>query len=200
MSKSFANVSLIANGDTFASWIAKTNQVLSAFSNTVTLASNVSGDASTGNGYIIGVFGANTLVANAIIGGNNTSNSTLTFYNNFKFSNTVINQNDVFSSYGISYSTSNTTVQIVDSFLASAFTGGKYVISIKNNVNLDRHMTEILLLQHSTNVLATEYASLYNNTSLGTFSANVDSGTARLWFTPANANNTLLIKKELMVS
>ena len=200
MSRIFPSVSLAANGDTFASWISKTNQLLALSANTVTLATNSAGDISTGNGFVIGIFGATTLVANSIAGGNVSSNSPITILNNVNFSNTVINYNNISSSFNFSYSTSNNAAQIIDSFAANTFAGGKYVISVKNNVNLDRHMTEILLVQSSSNVLITEYASLFNNTSLGTFSANVNTGTARLWFTPANANNTLQVKKDLLAS
>ena len=201
MSRAFANVSLTANGDTFASWISKTNQILFAYSNTVTLASNTDGDTTTGNGFIIGIFGANTLVANVIQGGNVSSQSPLTLLNNVNFSNSTVGFNGVSTSFNFAYSTSNTAAQIVDSFFANTYAGGKYLVTIKNNVSLDRHLTELLVLQAgASNAQITDYGALTTNASLGTFSANVDTGSVRLWFTPASANNTLQIKKDLLVA
>lgn len=201
MSKIFANVSISANGDTFGSWITKTNLGLAAYAYTVTVASNTSGDMSTGNGFVVGIFGANTLVANVIAGGNVSSQSPLTILGTVNFSNNnLISYNNVATTYNFNYNTSNTQSQIVDTFVANTYAGGKYLISIKNNLNIDRHLTEIMVMATGANAHITEYASLINNTSLGTFSANVDTGTARLWFTPTNANNTLQIKKDVLAS
>jgi hypothetical protein len=198
--KIFANVSVSANtSDSFLSMIGKTNQALYAFANTVTVAGNTDGDSSTGNGFVIGIFGANVLVANTIQGGNVSASSNLNISGNLALQNTTIffNNTSVLSSN--SYVTSNNTAQIVDSFATATYAGGKFVIGIRNNVNNDRHMTEIMMMQSTgANALITEYASLFNNTTLGTFSANVDTGLARLYFTPTNANNTLQISKTLI--
>ena len=199
--RTFANISIIANtSDTFFSWVGKTNQLLDAFANTVTLSSNTLGDNTTGNGFVIGIFGANVLTANTIQGGNVSSSSNLTILGNVVFQNTTLYLNNTSLLAGNTYVTSNVTAQIVDSFSTVDYAGGKYVIGIKNNVNGDRHMTEIMMLQGAnSNVLLTEYASLVVNSSLGTFSANISTNVARLYFTATNANTSLQIQKTLIV-
>ena len=190
----------IANGDTFSTWITKTNSGLSAFANTVTLAANSLGDSSTGNGFVLGIFGANTLVTSTIQGGNVNTNSSLTIAGNtITFSTSSISFGGLATNFAFTYTTSNTSAQLIDSFSTSTYAGGKYVISIKNNVNSDRHLTEILVMG-SANSYMTEYASLFNNTTLGTFSSNVASSNVNIYFTPANANNTLTIDKRLIAA
>lgn len=68
MAKAIANVNSLT--DTFEQWLDITNQLaFSMTSNTVTVTPNTAGAAVTGNGYVIGVLGANTLSASTIKGG-----------------------------------------------------------------------------------------------------------------------------------
>lgn len=196
--KTFSNVSVTANSsDTFFSWITKTNELRSAFQYTVTVSSNAIGESTTGNGFVIGILGANTLVASTIRGGNVGSASNLAITGNVDFNTGIVSFSNTTNLSNFTYTTTNTSAQIVDSFLANTYIGGKYIISI-TTLNGDVHITEMMILQKGANALITEYAQLSSNVILGTFSANTDTGTARLYFLPANANNVLKFNRTLI--
>jgi hypothetical protein len=68
MARAIANVNSLT--DTFEQWLITTNQLADAMSsNTVTVTSNTAGAAVTGNGYVIGALGANTVAVSIIKGG-----------------------------------------------------------------------------------------------------------------------------------
>ena len=117
MTITVANVALT---ETFNSWLTRTNVLATiASQNAVTADTTAGGSLTTGNSYVNGHFGANTLVAfSGIIGGNLTSNSTLNllsntaivrsgtgnvvvFTTNASYSNTVITTNAVSCDYCI---------------------------------------------------------------------------------------------------
>ena len=81
----------VSNSQTFDQWVAATNNVIQAFLTTVTLASNTAGDLSSGNGFITGLFGANTLIATSIRGGNVALSDVLTISSNVNFSGAQAN-------------------------------------------------------------------------------------------------------------
>lgn len=94
----------------------------------------------------------------------------------------------------------NSAAIIVDSFSGNSYRGGKYVISIKDNSNSLYQMTELLLMHDGTTGFTTEYATLRSSANnLALFSANLNGTTVRLWSTPAVANSTYQVKKELLV-
>jgi hypothetical protein len=151
---------------------------------------------------VTGVFGANTLVATNVRGGNVTSSSALSFQTNINFGNTssqiFLNMNNIEETKVSNYVSSNTNVQLFDSFLNSSFRSGKYIISMTSGSNYQ--FTELAILQNSSNSFMTEYATLSTNTNtLGTFSTNTDSGITRLYVTPANAVTNFKYKRNLLV-
>lgn len=73
----------VANSQTFGTWLQRTNDLVQLFSaNSVTVDSSLGGSLSTGNAYVNGIFGSNTLYATYISGGNLTSNGLLTILTN----------------------------------------------------------------------------------------------------------------------
>lgn len=88
MSRTFTQIN--ANTDIFQVWFDRTNTMLNAFSETVTLKANTAGDTSSGNGFISGIFGATTLVGNNLRGGSVASPAALTITSNTIFSGDVI--------------------------------------------------------------------------------------------------------------
>jgi len=66
MSRQISNVEVAS--DTFDSWRIKTNQMANAFGDTVTLIRNSTGEATTGNGFVVGILGANTLATTELRG------------------------------------------------------------------------------------------------------------------------------------
>lgn len=78
--------------DTFDNWVSKTNEIiLLVNTDVVTVQQNSVGDFTTGNGYIIGIFGSNTLVATNIRGGNVANSATLTMTSNTNFTSSQVN-------------------------------------------------------------------------------------------------------------
>jgi hypothetical protein len=90
MSRQFSVVNAAA--DTFAVWINRTNSLVN-LTNTdvVTTIANTSGDTTTGNGFVIGIFGGTTLVANTMRGGNVSTNTALTIVSNTIFTGSQVN-------------------------------------------------------------------------------------------------------------
>jgi len=198
MSRTFSNVTV--NSDTFFSWISKTNNMLDAYKETVTVKANTSGDMSTGNGFITGIFGANTIVSSILRGGNVQSNSSLTLISNTGFGNSSVEvtilQNNVAHIRAASYTSTNTDAQVLDSFAATSFRGGKYLISITSGSSYQS--TEIMVLHDASSAYSTEYATLLSGSTLGTFVANVDSGSIRLFVTPTNASSNVKYQRTLI--
>ena len=81
-----------AAADTFSNWLTKTNNLI-ALTNTdvVTTIANTAGDTTTGNGFVIGIFGGTTLVANTVRGGNVSTNTALTIISNTNFTGSQVN-------------------------------------------------------------------------------------------------------------
>lgn len=200
MSRDLANVATAT--DSFYSWIARTNQLVAALKETVTVKANTAGDMTSGNGFVNGYFGANTLTTTFLKGGNVQSNSVLTFTSNVNIGNdatqVTVLHNNVTHVVSNSYTTTNGDVQILDTFLTTDFRSGKYLISIKNTNNSDYQSTEIMVLQDDANVYITEYATLISDSTLATFTANVDSTTVRLYIDPVYANNVIKYQRTLM--
>jgi len=188
--------------DNFYNWIGRTNDLVDALKETVTVKANTAGDMTSGNGFVNGYFGANTLTATYMKGGNVQSNSTLTFTSNLNIGDATFNvitlHNNVTHTVSNSYTTTNSDIQIMDSFSTVGFRSGKYLISIKNTNNTDYQSTEIMVLQDDANVYITEYATLLSNATLGTFTANVDSTTVRFYIDPVYANNVIKYQRTLM--
>jgi hypothetical protein len=198
MARFFTVVS--AATDTFYSWLGKTNDMLNAFAETVTVKANTAGDMTTGNGFVTGILGANTLTASVIRGGNVQSNAAISILSNTSLGNTssevFVLQNGIGHTKVSSYLTSNTDAQIVDSFSTTDFRAGKYLLSITSSTNYQS--TEIMMMHDGTNVSTTEYATLTSGSTLGTFTANINSGTVRLYVTPTNAVTTFKYNRSLI--
>lgn len=198
MSRAFTNV--VVNSDTFFSWLGKTNDTLSTFAETVTIKANTAGDMTIGNGFVTGVFGANTLTATTIKGGNVQSNSVLSIASNTLIGNSssevVTLHNNVVHTKATVYNTSTTSAQIIDSFSTADYRSGKYLLSLTSSSSYQS--TEIMILHDDVNALVTEYATLSTGSSLGTFVANVESTTVRLFLTPTNSSTTVKYHRTLI--
>ena len=90
MSYPVANIAV--STDTFAVWVNRTNILLNALSNyIVTVDSTVSGNQSTGSGYVFGTLGADYIaVGTKLRGGNVASNTALTVESNTTFEQRVV--------------------------------------------------------------------------------------------------------------
>lgn len=200
MSKSFDLVD--PDIDTFYSWAGKTNDMRSAFGNTVTTAPNTAGDMTIGNGFVTGILGANTLTASIIKGGNVQANAIITIVSNTVFGNSSLN---ILSTYadaavvsGKTFTTTSTSPVILDQFDKTVYRSGKYLISIKEIDALDYQSTEIMFLHDGTDVYTTEYATLLTDSTLAVFVANTDTSNVRIYVTPTTQNNVIKYHRTLM--
>jgi hypothetical protein len=197
--------------DTFYAWIVKTNAIIDlANTEMVTANNHANGATTTGKGYVIGTFGANTLTCTTLTGGNTIANSVLTVSSNVTFSNTAsvvkidsgvtLGANSIVHDQGVRIITSGTTIQNADTFTASTYRSAKYVISVTDPTNSDYQVTEILLLHDGTNTYTTEYATLTSDTNLATFSSDISAGSVRLRVTPAFTPLQINISRSLIAT
>lgn len=202
MSKSFTIVD--PDIDTFYSWAGKTNDMRLAFGNTVTTAPNTQGDNTIGNGFVTGIFGANTITASVIRGGNVASNTAVMFYSNTEFGNSTV---AVVTTYANStlvsageVTTTNTSTITLDRFDKTLYRSGKYFISIKEKDALDYQSTEIMVLHDGTSVYTTEYATLLTDSTLAVFTASTDTSNVIISVTPTTQNNVIKYYRTLMLA
>jgi hypothetical protein len=189
----------LATSDTFQTWLTKTNVLLDALSNTIVTVSTSTFGNTTGNGYVNGIFGSATLIANtALRGGNVTVSNTLNITSAVSVQNTFI----VSTALKVGNTTSNVqivsnvasvatvTPTIVDSFPATEGKMVRYVVGMQNAANSLVYMCELLLVHDSTsNVYMTKYGEIYNSVVLGTFDAAVNGANVELKVTAINTTS-----------
>lgn len=146
-------------------------------------------------------FNAHTLIVQANLSFGNLSLTTSGLSAGNSTVNTTVNSSGVGLSGHIitssSYTTSNTSVQVVDSFLSASFTSAEYLI--EQSTNTSYQLSKLLLVNHPTlNTFITEYGVVSSNGSLGTFSANANTTHVLLNFTPSTAVTNLKIVKTLL--
>lgn len=90
--------------------------------------------------------------------------------------------------------TTTTSAQVVDTFSSSLYRTAKYLVQM-SHATLGYHTTEILVLHDNTNVYMTEYASIWTQSSLGTFDGSMVNGVVRLTVTPINTNTTIKLQR-----
>lgn len=119
--------------DTFAVWVSRTNDIIDLIkSDVVTTSANSAGDTTTGNGFVIGIFGGRDLVANTIGGGNVSISNTLTVVSNTNFTGGQINSvSNVYINSANVY-TNTTSFRVV---------GNTYVITTGTNSNTISYVT-----------------------------------------------------------
>lgn len=78
---------------------------------------------------------------------------------------------------------------VLDVFPTTDLASAKYFVQA--NSGSTYHTTEIVLVQEGTNIWMTEYGSIQTGASLGTFSADIDSGNVRLLFNATQSINTI---------
>ena len=185
--------SVIANSNFMDDWLLATNQLINLMATDVVTANSVAGGSQTnGNGFVNGIFGANTLVATNLSGGNVAVQQTLNLTSNLVSGNLSINSfalglGSSFS-YAINVETSGVSAQLVDSWSSLNSSGGEYVLVATQNPANGYAISRINLLTDGTSALITEYGQMQTNGAVGTFSANMSAATVQLWFTPAFAN------------
>ena len=91
------------------------------------------------------------------------------------------------------FTTNADTPIVIDSFPSSSFTTVKYIIQSKT-VDV-YHSTELFCMQDGISSYITEYATLINNYTLGTYSLTISGGICNLIFHPNNPLNNIITVK-----
>ena len=137
----------------------------------------VSGSGSEGAGVTVG------LPSNVTIG------------NDLTVTNDIIQTNHSFVSSTIT--TTSTSQTNLDTFSTSTYSGAE--VNVTAISNGERHMTKILVVHDGTTAYATEYGSIFTNTSLASYDVDVSSGSVRLRVTPASATSTVFNTSMMLI-
>ena len=205
------NLTSVTNNQTFGTWLSRTNDLVTALSsNIVTVDSTLGGSISTGNGFVNGMFGANTLFATTIAGGNLTSNSILTITTNTQVSNSLL-------------SVGNTSMNVIMGYLttnSSLFEGygnqNNYVQLVLTNSNTGTNASVDIALYDNGGIVSGNFIDLgisgsnYSNTSwtigggsdgyLYTGNTNLAIGTAGQKYINFFANGTLATNEVMRIT
>ena len=101
------------------------------------------------------------------------------------------------TTYDQTATNTTTTVTLIDSFPAADYSSAKYIIQTKNGANIEA--MEALLVSTSVEAYVTTYAIVASGASLGTLSANVVSGNARLYYNTALTNSNVKVYSTYIV-
>jgi hypothetical protein len=146
MSRQFPVVNVAS--DTWSNFISRFNQIINLVNtDVVTVSSNTTGDLTSGNGFVIGKFGANTLVANSIAGGSVSVPNTLAVISNTNFTGGQVNSsaNVYLSSANIYFNTANSIV----------FDGNTYFYSSNGTSVMSQWLSNDSVTSHTINVNST---------------------------------------------
>jgi hypothetical protein len=88
---------------------------------------------------------------------------------------------------------SGTTTTAINTFAVASTSTRKYIATVTNGTKLQS--SEMLLIGNGTNAYLTTYAIVNTDSNLGTFTADLNSGSARLIFTPTlSGSNVVKLK------
>jgi hypothetical protein len=120
----------------------------------------------------------------AITTSGGTINGSLTISDNIFLNQSSVNTGTT------TVTTTNQTV--LDNFPISTWRTGSYVVQITDTVSNKYHSTNILLLHNDLTVQKVEYGTITTTGELGTFDADINTGSVRLLFTATNSNNKVI--------
>lgn len=208
------NISTALNiNSTFLSFLNTTanSTVITSPGLVITGSANVQNDMSVfGNLYVNGSL---TYVGSSVANGDliplynnqfllgNSTNRWITYVSNVNVSDTLTSNNIDLTNAYIATSTTTTTgtsAQLIDSFSASTFRSAKYLITAKDNAANNYNSTELLLLHDGSDAYTTEYATVFSNSIIGTYSANISGTTVRLYLTPSSTSTTIKLFKTMV--
>jgi hypothetical protein len=132
----------------------------------------ISNSNPTGNNF-------GTIQAAIFFTGNSTINTAVTAG--------IVGRTDVIDTF-ISNTTTTTTQTAIDSFSATTFRSGKYIIQATNSTNY--HYTEVSVVHDGTTAYATEFATMFTGSSLVSFAVDISGGNVRLLATATDATLT----------
>lgn len=187
MAKTYTQINIPT--DTFAQWLSLTNDMALGFADVVTIAANTAGDNTTGNGYVTGTFGAQTLIGTNLRGGSVTTSGPLGVTSNLVMSGATINSTsntytvaaNVYTVSAAFVVGSNSTVNSVTVFGNSTFSS----VSLNgNNLSYTGNATFANVVTMDKNLTVSGNATVNGVVTIGTYTG-LASNTATLSGTSA---------------
>jgi hypothetical protein len=189
MAKDFTQI-VIAT-DTFAQWLRLSNQMANAYKNVVTTATNTAGDTTSGNAFVSGIIGGNTVVVNyQMRGGTVDTAANLAVVSNVTFSgaNSTLTSN-------VFINAANATVN-ANTFAITGIGGGNAITIVTNSTATNTRMfaTTFYLQGNSTFVNTASFSNSvtvtgpvnvsnvinFSDNSIGSNSVTVSTATASI--------------------
>jgi hypothetical protein len=189
MARNFTQI--VISTDTFAQWLSLTNQMANAYKNVVTTATNTAGDTTSGNAFVSGILGGNSVVVNYQMRGGTVetaanlaivSNVTITAANSTFVSNVYFNSSNVtmnsntFAITGLGGGNSITISSNAEGTNTRIFANTLYVqgnTTIANSTTFSNSVTV-------TGALNVSNVVNFSDNSLGSNSVTVSSTTANV--------------------
>ena len=84
--------------------------------------------------------------------------------------------------------TASSFVSTIFEFDKTVYNSGELIITATDGTN--RHITKLLIVHNGTTAVATEFATIYTNSSLATYDVTIQSGNVQLNATAASSNAT----------
>lgn len=186
---------LVANvdiTDTFDNWRVRTNELAYAMSN---LAVTVNSNTAVGNAAITGRFTGNSIAvanstANVVI--NPPTAAQKNSGQHYLRADGTWSPNPAYISTTVA--TTGTAATLIDSFLFTDYSAAEYLIRVKDtSVGGNNHLATKILTFHddTSEAYSTEYATIYSNNLIASFTANANTSHVKLYITPAVANTTV---------
>jgi hypothetical protein len=180
-------VASVANTATFGSWLSRTNDIAAIISqNTVTVDFSSNGSVTTGNAYVNGYFGANTLVAyTGIAGGKMSIGNTLNLITNTAFTYSSANL--------VSFNANSTFSNVVIT------TNAVYIVPGGGNTTIGGNFLNVnasTMNVTSTTLIANSTTTTFGNTSVkanATFTIFKAEGNNLATKITMNTSNTTII-------
>ena len=167
-----ANVNIAV--DTFTTWLTRTNQIVESLkTEIVTANTQANGSLTTGNAFIVGILGANTIVApTGIRGGNVQSSNTLNIISASEFSgNITINSTASFinSAANVSIINSNTSISATNATIA-----GNTLVLSSNTVSVTANTITVDNVNINSNLIIRSDLSMivFSNPDIGSVTAS----------------------------
>lgn len=177
---SFANVTVSTNSSL---------NVVTANNTWITGVATISGNS---------IFSANVNMTAAAV--TITANSSLTgnvsITGNTSVSN-FLSVNGISYGYSTKYNVVTTALQTADTFSATSYRSAEYIVQMTDSINYQ--VSKLLVLHDGSTVYITEYAQLFNNSLLGTFSADINNGNVRLRIAPTSGTVVVTLTRTSLV-
>lgn len=79
---------------------------------------------------------------------------------------------------------------VIDQFATSSYTGAKYLVQIKENASNKANLYEMLLIHDNSSANLVVTGSAVTASAMGTFTANIQSGDVKLWYTSSSITDS----------